>query len=257
MYLPSFRLDSKHAIVTGAGRGIGKALAIGLAEAGADVALLSRTEGDLRETAEIIRSFGRRVLVIPTDVTSKEEVLRAVSKVEDEWGEIHILINNAGMNIRSKALEVTEEEWQTIMDTNLKSAFMMSQQVGKVMQKHGTAGRIISISSVAGHVALRTGVVYAATKAAMIQMTKVLALEWGPHNINVNSIGPWYFKTPLTETLLSKKEYVEDILAVTPLNRVGELPELVGPVVMLASEAGNYISGQTIFVDGGMTIHGF
>ncbi|WP_066047694.1 SDR family NAD(P)-dependent oxidoreductase [Robertmurraya korlensis] len=257
MYLPSFRLDNKHAIVTGAGRGIGKALAIGLAEAGADVALLSRTEGDLNETAEIIRSLGSRVLVIPTDVTSKEEVLRAVSIVENEWGEIHILINNAGMNIRSKALEVTEEEWQTIMDTNVKSAFMMSQQVGKVMQKYGTAGRIISISSVAGHVALRTGVVYAATKAAMIQMTKVLALEWGPHNINVNSIGPWYFRTPLTEKLLSNKEYVEDILSVTPLKRVGELPELVGPVVMLASEAGNYISGQTIFVDGGMTIHGF
>lgn len=137
MYLPSFRLDNKHAIVTGAGRGIGKALAIGLAEAGADVALLSRTEGDLRETAEMIRSLGKRVLVIPTDVTLKEEVLRAVSTVEDEWGEIHILINNAGMNIRSKAIEVTEEEWQTIMDTNLKSAFMMSQQVGKVMQKHG------------------------------------------------------------------------------------------------------------------------
>lgn len=257
MYLPSFRLDSRHAIVTGAGRGIGRALAIGLAEAGADVALLSRTEGDLSETAEIIRSLGRKAIVLPTDITSKTEIQRAVSTIENEWGEIHILVNNAGMNIRSKALEVTEEEWQTIMDTNLKSAFMMSQEVGRVMHKNGTAGRIISISSVAGHVALRTGVVYAATKAAMIQMTKVLALEWGPHNINVNSVGPWYFKTPLTEKLLANKEYVEDILSVTPLNRVGELPELVGPVVMLASEAGNYITGQTLFVDGGMTIHGF
>jgi len=257
MYLPSFRLDHKNAIVTGAGRGIGRAVAIGLAEAGADVALLSRTEEDLYETAQVIKALGRKALIIPTDVTSRAEVKKAVQMVEREWGEIHILINNAGMNIRSKALDVTDDEWQKIMDTNLKSAFMVSQEVGRVMTTKGTSGKIISISSVAGHVALRTGVVYAATKAAMIQMTKVLALEWGPQNINVNSIGPWYFKTPLTEKLLSNQEYVDDILAVTPLKRIGELPELVGPVVFLASDAGSYISGQTLYVDGGMTIHGF
>lgn len=257
MYLPSFRVDNQIAIVTGAGRGIGRALAVGLAEAGADVALLSRTKEDLEETARLVERQGRKALVLPTDVTNREDVKRSVEAVVKEWGNIHILINNAGMNIRSKALEVTDEEWQTIMDTNLKSAFMMSQEVGKVMKEKETSGRIISISSVAGHVALRTGVAYAATKAAMIQMTKVLALEWGQYNINVNSIGPWYFKTPLTEKLLADQKYVSDILAVTPLNRVGELPELVGPVVFLSSEAGSYVSGQTLFVDGGMTIHGF
>ncbi|WML47752.1 SDR family oxidoreductase [Neobacillus sp. PS3-34] len=257
MFLPSFKVDGKKAVVTGAGRGIGRALAIGLAEAGADIALMSRTEGDLEETASYIHKLGKRTLILPTDVTKREEIQDSIHRIKDEWGGFDILVNNAGMNIRSKALEVTDDEWKTIMDTNLKSAFMMSQEAGRVMKEQGTGGRIISITSVGGHVALRTGVVYAATKAALIQMTKVLALEWGQYNINVNAIGPWYFKTPLTEKLLSDEAYVNDILAVTPLKRIGELPELVGPVVFLASDAGNYVHGQTLFVDGGMTIQGF
>lgn len=257
LFLPSFRVDGKKAIVTGAGRGIGRALAIGLAEAGADVALLSRTREDLNETAAIIHSLERKALVLQTDVTKREEVQQAIRQVVNEWGTIDILVNNAGMNIRTKALEVTDDQWSTIMDTNLKSAFMVSQEVGKVMKDQGNGGRIISITSVGGQVALRTGVVYAATKAALIQMTKVLALEWGQYNINVNAIGPWYFKTPLTEKLLADQKYVNDILAVTPLKRIGELPELVGPVVFLSSDAGDYVHGQTLFVDGGMTIQGF
>ncbi|MFT4414157.1 SDR family NAD(P)-dependent oxidoreductase [Fredinandcohnia humi] len=257
MYLPSFTLEDKVAIVTGAGRGIGRAISIGLAEAGADVALLSRTEGDLAEVASTIKELGRRSYIVQTDVTKREAVTVAVEKVLEQTKKIDILVNNAGMNIRSKALNVTDEEWQTIMDTNLKSAFMMAQEVGRVMKEQTNGGKIINISSVAGHVALRTGVVYAATKAALIQMTKVLAMEWGQYGINVNSIGPWYFKTPLTEKLLQDEQYVNDILAVTPIKRIGELPELVGPAVFLSSDAGNYVTGQTLFVDGGMTIHGF
>ncbi|MGG1631349.1 SDR family NAD(P)-dependent oxidoreductase [Rossellomorea sp. NRS-1567] len=256
MYLPSFSLNDKLAAVTGAGRGIGRALSIGLAEAGADVVLLSRTLNDLEDTASEIEKLGRRAYIIPTDVTSREEIRKAISYIEDQNRSIDILINNAGMNIRSTALEVTDQEWQTIMDTNLKSAFMMSQEAGKHMMEKNQ-GKIINIASVAGHVALRTGVVYASTKAAMIQMTKVLAMEWGKYNINVNSIGPWYFKTPLTAELLQNEEYVNDILAVTPLKRIGELEELVGPAVFLSSDASNYVTGQTIFVDGGMTIQGF
>jgi NAD(P)-dependent dehydrogenase (short-subunit alcohol dehydrogenase family) len=256
LYLPSFSVENKTAIVTGAGRGIGRAISIGLAEAGADVALLSRTREDLSETAAHIEKLGRKAYIVPTDVSKREEIREAITYVKEKAGKIDILINNAGMNIRSKALEVTDEEWQKIMDTNLKSAFMMSQEVGKVM-KDQNGGKIITIASVAGQVALRTGVVYAATKAAIIQMTKVLAFEWGKYNINVNSIGPWYFKTPLTEKLLQDEEYVNDILAVTPLKRIGELEELVGPAVFLASDAGNYVTGQTLFVDGGMTIQGF
>ncbi|MDT9024604.1 MULTISPECIES: SDR family NAD(P)-dependent oxidoreductase [Rossellomorea] len=256
MYLPSFSLNDKLAVVTGAGRGIGRALSIGLAEAGADVVLLSRTRNDLEDVASEIEKLGRKAYIIPTDITSREEIRKAIAYIEDQKRSIDILINNAGMNIRSTALEVTDQEWQTIMDTNLKSAFMMSQETGKHM-KEKKQGKIINIASVAGHVALRTGVVYASTKAAMIQMTKVLAMEWGKYNINVNSIGPWYFKTPLTAELLQNEEYVNDILAVTPLKRIGELEELVGPAVFLSSDASNYVTGQTIFVDGGMTIQGF
>jgi NAD(P)-dependent dehydrogenase (short-subunit alcohol dehydrogenase family) len=257
MFLPSFDLSGKTAIVTGAGRGIGRALAVGLAEAGADVALLARTEKDLTETAGMIEELGKKALILPTDVTERKQIHTAIAEIEAKWGKIDILVNNAGMNIRSKALDATDEEWQKIMDTNLKSAFMMSQEAGRIMKSQESGGKIINIASVAGQVALRTGVVYAATKAALMQMTKVLAMEWGQYGVNVNSIGPWYFKTPLTEKLLADEAYVKDILAVTPLKRIGELPELVGPVVFLSSDAGNYVTGQTLFVDGGMTIHGF
>jgi len=161
------------------------------------------------------------------------------------------------MNIQTPAFDVAEAEWQKIIDTNLKSAFVIAQKVGRIFREQGRGGKIINISSVAGHVALRTGVVYGETKAALIQMTKVLAFEWGEFGINVNAIAPWYFKTRRTEKLLQDEEYVKETLAVTPLKRIGELHELVGPAVLLASDAGSYITGQTLFVDGGMTIHGF
>ncbi|MDD9267928.1 SDR family NAD(P)-dependent oxidoreductase [Paenibacillus sp. GCM10023248] len=256
MFLPSFQLQNKIAIVTGAGRGIGRALAIGLAEAGADVALFARTASDLESVAGEIRALGRQAYPFRVDVTSREQIDEAVKLLVEQTGRIDILINNAGMNIRSQALAVTDEEWDKIMQTNLKSAFLCSQIVGERMKEQGY-GRIINIASVAGQVALRTGVVYAATKAAMIQMTKVLALEWGKFGIHVNGIGPWYFKTPLTETILANPDYLAEIIARTPLRRVGELEELVGPAVFLASDAANYITGQTLFVDGGMTIYGF
>ena len=256
MYLPSFSLKGKTALVTGAGRGIGRAIAIGYAEAGADVVIVSMTQSDLEETAEFIHQAGTKAYLFEADVTNKGQVEEIFETLDSEHVTVDILVNNAGMNIRSKALDVSDEEWETIMNTNLRSAFWFSQKAGERMKEAG-GGKIITISSVAGHVALRTGVVYASTKAAIIQMTKNLALEWGQYGINVNSIGPWYFKTPLTEKLLADQSYLDDILAVTPQKRVGELPDLVGPTVFLASEAANYVNGQTLFVDGGMSIQGF
>lgn len=254
--LPTFQLNGRTALVTGAGKGIGKALAIGLAEAGADVAVVARTLADLEQTAAVIEELGRKAYLYQADVTDREQLEEMASKWMEQAGRWDILVNNAGMNIRTPALEVTDDQWETIIQTNLKSAFMLSQIAGRHMKEAG-GGKIINISSVGGHVALRTGVVYGSTKAALIQMTKILALEWGGFGINVNAIGPWYFRTPLTEKLLADESYVKDILARTPLRRVGELDELVGPVVFLASDAASYITGQTLFVDGGMTVYGF
>lgn len=257
MFLPSFRLEGKTAIVTGAGRGIGRALAIGLAEAGADVAIVSRTTEDLERTADDIRrATGREALCLTADVTKRADLEEAVAETVRRFGAIDVLVNNAGMNIRTPALEVTDEQWESIVQTNLKSAFMLSQLVGERMKEQGS-GTIVNISSVAGHTALRTGVVYGSTKAALIQMTKILALEWGKYGIRVNAVGPWYFKTPLTEKLLADEAFVREVESRTPLRRIGRLEELVGPVVFLASDAANYVTGQTLFVDGGMTIYGF
>lgn len=257
MYLPSFRLDGQKALVTGAGRGIGRALAIGLAEAGCDVGLVSRTRGDLEQTASHISALNRgKVYVLPADITKTEQIRSAVCQFAEEAGGLDLLVNNAGMNIRTPALEVTEDEWDQIMQTNLKAAFIAAQTAASIMKEQG-GGNIINISSVGGHTALRTGVVYGATKAALSHMTRILSLEWAKHGIRVNAVGPWYFRTPLTEKLLSDEAYLKDILDRTPLKRVGNLEELVGPVVFLASEASGYMTGQTLLVDGGMSIYGF
>ncbi|NMO95902.1 SDR family NAD(P)-dependent oxidoreductase [Paenibacillus lemnae] len=257
MYLPEFKLEGQKALVTGAGRGIGRAIAIGLAEAGCDVGLISRTKQDLEETAGLIHKLQKgKAFVLQADLNQSEELTGVIHEFNERAGGLNLLVNNAGMNIRSKALDVTDTEWEQIMQTNLKSAFVASQAAAAVMKEQG-GGSIINVSSVAGHTALRTGVVYGASKAALSHMTRVLALEWAELGIRVNSVGPWYFRTPLTETLLNNEEYLQDILDRTPMKRVGDLKEIVGPVVFLASEAASYVTGQTLLVDGGMSIYGF
>ncbi|WP_145047122.1 SDR family NAD(P)-dependent oxidoreductase [Paenibacillus xylanexedens] len=257
MNKPEFHLEGQTALVTGAGRGIGKAIAIGLAESGSDVVLVSRTFSEIEETAAYIQEHtGRRAIALTADVTSRQQLEETFREAIAAMGRLDILVNNAGMNIRTPALEVTDEQWETIMQTNLKSAFVASQIAGQHMKDQG-GGKIVNISSVGGHTALRTGVVYGSTKAAMIHMTKVLAMEWGKYGIRVNAVGPWYFRTPLTEKLLNDAQYLGEIIERTPLQRVGELHEVVGPVIFLASDAAGYITGQTLLVDGGMSIYGF
>ncbi|WP_400163501.1 SDR family NAD(P)-dependent oxidoreductase [Brevibacillus sp. TJ4] len=251
-----FDLSGKTAIVTGAGRGIGRALAIGLAEAGAQVAVVARSAADLQETVSEIEKAGGKAHAIVADLTASDAAQQVVDKTLETLGGLHILVNNAGMNIRKKAHEVAEEDWDRVVDLNLKATFRLSQAAGAIMceQKYG---RIINIASVAGLVALRTGVAYGASKAGVIQMTRVLALEWSRHGVNVNAIAPWYFKTPLTEGLLRDEAFLQEVLQRTPSGRIGELEDLVGPAIFLASDAAAYISGQTIAVDGGMSIYGF
>ncbi|HWI62846.1 MAG TPA: SDR family oxidoreductase, partial [Symbiobacteriaceae bacterium] len=197
-----FSLEGRVALVTGAGRGIGKALALGLAQDGADVICLSRTEAEVEETAATARKLGRRAVAVTADVTQKAEVEAAVASAVAQLGRIDILVNNAGMNIRTPALELKEQDWDTVVDTNLKGPFLVAQTVGQYMCKAGY-GRIVNIASVGGGVALRTGVAYGSSKAGLIHMTRILALEWAKYGVTVNAIGPWYFKTSLTEKLLA------------------------------------------------------
>lgn len=252
-----FSLRGKRVLVTGASRGIGKGLALGVAQHGADVILLGRDEQALSDVAGEIEASGAKTHVewVSCDIRDIPRIDSTIAQLAAKRP-IDVLVNNAGLNIRTPALSVTEAEWQTIIDTDLRGAFFVAQQVGKYMVEAGR-GSIINVSSVGGHVALRTGVVYAAAKAGVIQMTKVLALEWGKSNVRVNGIAPWYFRTPLTEKLLDDPTYLGEIVARTPLRRVGEVEELVGPAVFLASDAASYVTGHTLFVDGGMSIYGF
>lgn len=251
-----FDLSGKTAIVTGAGRGIGKALAFGFAEAGAQVAVVARTETDLHEIVETIEANGGKAHAIAADLTEAEAADKVVSQTVEALGGLHILVNNAGMNLRKKAHEVTEEDWDRVVDLNLKATFFMSQAAGKIMCEQ-SYGRIVNIASVAGQVAMRTGVAYGSSKAGVIQMTRVLALEWSKFGVNINAIAPWYFRTPLTEALLSDEAYLQEILQRTPSGRIGDVEDLVGPAIFLSSDAAAYITGQTIAVDGGMSVYGF
>lgn len=173
-----------------------------MAEAGANVALVSRTKSALEETASIIRDYTKaEAYILPADITDRQEVERAIEELVSRVERLDILVNNAGMNIRTPALDVTDSQWDTIVQTNLKSGFLASQIAGRYIKDHG-GGRIFNISSVGGHTALRTGVVYGATKAAIIHMTRVLALVWGKYGIHVNSVEPWYIRTPLRRKYL-------------------------------------------------------
>jgi 2-deoxy-D-gluconate 3-dehydrogenase len=252
---PSFRVDDQIAIVTGSGSGMGRAFAQALAGAGADVVIteLPGREALAAETAALVQAQGRRALTLSLDVTQVASIRAMVEKVVTEWGRIDILINNAGMNIRKWAVDVTEQDWDTVVDTDLRGAFFCAQLVGKHMIQRGKGGRIINTASQVGLVGYTERVAYCAAKAGVINMTRVLAIEWARHGITVNAIAPTFVNTPLVAALLESEEVRQEVLSRIPLGRLAEPEDIVGAVLYLASPAAAMVTGHTLVVDGGWT----
>lgn len=243
-----FHLDGKVAIVTGASRGIGHAIASGFAEAGASVVIVSRNLADLEKAAG---AMVRRPLVIAADISRLEDIRNLVAQTMSLSGRIDILVNNAGMNFgKVPALDIEERDWDNIMNLNLKGLFFLSQAVAKTMKT--TGGCIINIASGAG---IRPSTsVYSISKAGVIMATKVLAREWARYGIRVNALAPGIVKTKMTEHMLNDTDRLKSVLARIPMRRFAEATELVGSAIYLASDASSYVTGETITVDGGISI---
>ena len=253
MSLAEFSLAGKVAFVTGAGRGLGRAGALALAGAGADVVLVSRTRSQLEETAASIETLGRKSLVVTADTRNSAEVEAAVRATVEAFGRIDILFNNAGTNVRKNVVDMPDEDFHTIMDTNVKGAFLVARAVARqmVLQR---SGAIINMSSMSAVSAEPTKAVYAASKGAMALLTKGLALELAPYGIRVNAIAPGYMLTSLVKGGLdADPARKERVLARIPLGRLGEPEEIGGAVVFLASDASRYITGASLSIDGGWT----
>jgi len=248
--IPNLTLEGKTAIVTGGSRGIGKAISLIFAEAGADVVICGRTIADLEAVAQEIRGLGRRCLAVPADITQKAAVDNLVRKTIDEFGVIDILVNNAGTGILLPLLEHSEEDWDRVIDTNLKGYYLCSRAVGRRMidQKKGN---IISISSIRGLEAYPGRGAYCVSKAGVIMMTRVLALELSSYNIRANAIAPGFVRTELTESSWADPKTREQITAQIPMGRWGTLNEIANVALFLASDASSYITGHTIVVSGG------
>jgi len=250
-----FDLTGKKALVTGAGRGIGKAVALSLARAGADIGLVSRTESELNAVADQVKEIGRQAVVAAADLTATADIPALINGLAGELGGIDILVNNAGTNIPQDSVDVTEAAWDSVLSINLKSCFFMAQAVGKVMIEQGRGGRIINMTSQTGSVALIKRAVYCASKAGLNLVTKVLAMEWGPHEILVNAVAPTFVETEMTKPFLADPQFREYALAKNVLKRFGTPDDVAGAVTYLASPAANLITGHILLVDAGWTAH--
>ena len=254
MQFPTFDLTGKVALVTGATKGIGHGLTLGLANAGANMVVVSRTAADCEKTCEEIRAMGREAIALPTDVSDYDSVQTMVQKAVEHYGHIDILVNNAGSAVTKKAEDLTMADWDRVVGLDLRAAFMVAQAVGKVMiQQKG--GRIINITSVYGYGGGKLVLPYLAAKGGLAQVTNGLAMEWAKHNINVNALVPGYVITPINAKEFENEVVYNSIVREIPMRRLGKVEDLIGAAVFLASDAANYVTGAVIAADGGWMCH--
>ena len=246
-------LENKVVLITGASRGIGQAIAMGLAQAGADVAIASRKIADLEKVAEEIKKLGRKCLPVAAHIGKIDDINNLVKNVMEEFGKIDILINNAATNpTMASAIDVDDRAWDSIMNLNLKGLFFLSQAVARIMKEKG-GGKIINVASIAG-ITPDILPVYSISKAGVIMATKVMAQQWAIYNIRVNAIAPGLTKTRFSEPLWKNQDILKIAMSRTPLGRPAEPEEMVGAIIFLASDASSYVTGQVLAIDGGMTI---
>lgn len=248
-----FDLTGQVALVTGASRGLGRAIALSLGKAGASLALCARSTAGLAETKAAAERLGVRAEAFEMDVLRAASVREAVAAAIAAFGHLDILVNDAGVNVRKPTLELSEAEWDLVLDTNLKGYFLVAREVGAHLVAR-KKGKVINVSSIFGAVGMNNQLAYASSKGGVVQMTKVMAIEWAKDGVNVNAIAPTYFETPLVAALRNDPERFRFINERTPMGRWGQPEELEGTVVWLASRGSDFVTGQTIYVDGGWTI---
>jgi len=254
-YYQGLSLDGRRALVFGGTSGLGKAIAVGLAQAGADVAPVGRRLEEVRKSAEEVRAQGRRTLEVSADVTRREEVQAVIDAMTKDWGGIDILVNSAGVSKRVPSLDFDDRDWDYIMDINVRGTWHTCQMVGRVMIEQ-KFGRIINLTSIASFLSAHEVTPYCASKGAVTQITRSLAAEWAKYGITVNAIAPGVFETPLNRGIVNDPGRKASIITRTPLRRFGQLEEIKGAAIFLASASASFVTGEVIAVDGGFLAQG-